>query len=88
MLFGYEEWQNDWWLSDIRRRDIRWGTLSLYLAVNEDELTSINDAGCRAFPLRSRPLRLLAASWEKAEERGASRPVGGRQSGCCRAFQR
>jgi hypothetical protein len=68
MLFGYEEWQNDWWLSDIRRRNIRWGTLSLYLAVNEDELTSIDDAGCRAFPLRSRPLRLLAASWERAEE--------------------
>jgi hypothetical protein len=68
MLFGYEEWQNDWWLNDIRRRDIRWGTLSLYLAVNEDELTSIDDAGCRAFPLRSRPLRLLVASWEGAEE--------------------
>ena len=20
MLFGYEEWQNDWWIADIRRR--------------------------------------------------------------------
>jgi hypothetical protein len=68
MLFGYEEWQNDWWLSDIRRRNIRWGTLSLYLAVNENELTAIDDAGHRALPLRSKPLRLLTATWEGAEE--------------------
>jgi len=68
MLFGYEEWQNDWWLSDIRRRNIRWGVLSLYLAVNENELTAIDDAGHRALPLRSKPLRLLAATWEGPEE--------------------
>ena len=68
MLFGYEEWQNDWWLSDIRRRNIRWGALSLHLAVNEDELTAIDDAGHRALPLRSKPLRLLSVASEEAEE--------------------
>ena len=22
MLFGYEDWQNDWWLEDIRKRGL------------------------------------------------------------------
>jgi hypothetical protein len=66
MLLGYEEWQNDWWFSNIRRRNLRWGALSLYLAVSEDELTAIDGAGYRALPLRERPLVLLSAM-EKAE---------------------
>lgn len=61
MLLGYEEWENDWWLSDIRRRNIRWGALSLYLAVTAAELTAIEDAGYRALPLRKMPLELLAS---------------------------
>ena len=45
MLLGYEEWQNDWWCDDIRRRGIRFGALPLHLAVNESELAAIDDAG-------------------------------------------
>jgi hypothetical protein len=68
MLLGYDEWQNDWWFSDIRRRNIRWGALSLHLAVKEDELTAIDDAGYRALPLCKRPLRLLSAMGEEVGE--------------------
>jgi hypothetical protein len=62
MLLGYEEWQNDWWLNDIRRRNIRWGALSLHLAVTEAELTAIDDAGYRALPLCKKPLELLGST--------------------------
>ena len=68
MLLGYEEWQNDWWSSDIRRQNIRWGALSLHLAVDEEELTAIDDAGHRALPPRNRPLTLLSAMAGQVEE--------------------
>ena len=61
MLLGYEEWQNDWWCNDIRRRGIRFGALPLHLAVNESELAAIDDAGYRALPFRSKPLELLGS---------------------------
>ena len=35
MLFGYEDWQNDWWIEDLRKRGLQWGTALLYLAVTE-----------------------------------------------------
>ena len=68
MLFGYEDWQNDWWLDNIRRRGIRFGALLLYLAVSEAELAAIDNAGGRALPLRSGPLELLSAMWRQADE--------------------
>ena len=64
MLLGYEEWQNDWWFNDIRRRNIRWGALSVHLAVTEAELTAIDDAGHRALPPRRKPLELLGSMSE------------------------
>ncbi len=64
MLFGYEEWQNDWWLDDIRRfRNIRWvNACQLYLAVNRRRMLSGNQtmAGCRALPLRETSLLKLS----------------------------
>jgi hypothetical protein len=68
MLFGYEDWQNDWWLENIGRRGIRFGELSLYLAVSEAELVAIDNAGGRALPLRSQPLELLSAMWKEADD--------------------
>ncbi|SEP36442.1 hypothetical protein SAMN02990966_05392 [Rhodospirillales bacterium URHD0017] len=68
MLLGYEEWQNDWWYNDIRRRNSRWGALSLYLAVTEAELAAIEDAGYRALPLRSKSLKLLSSMSEEDDD--------------------
>jgi hypothetical protein len=25
MLFGYEDWQNDWWINDLRKRGRKFG---------------------------------------------------------------
>jgi hypothetical protein len=68
MLLGYQDWQNDWWLENIRRRGIRFGALSLCLAVTEAELTAIDHAGYRALPLRTKPLTLLSAMWEQPDD--------------------
>jgi hypothetical protein len=68
MLFGYEDWQNDWWLENVRLSGVRWGSVSLHLAVTSSELAAIDDAGHRALPLRTKPLRLLSAMWEKPDE--------------------
>ena len=68
MLFGYEDWQNDWWLDNVRRRGIRFGAVSLHLAVTEADLAAIDDAGGCALPLRTNPLELLGTIWEEADE--------------------
>jgi len=50
MLFGYEEWQNEWWLADFRRRRMRFGCLPIYRTVNAEELAWVDAAGYRALP--------------------------------------
>jgi hypothetical protein len=50
MLFGYEEWQIDWWLADLRRRRMRFGCAPVYCAVSQDDLAWIDTAGYRALP--------------------------------------
>jgi len=50
MLFGYEAWQNEWWLADFRRRRMRFVCLPIYRAVSADELAWIDAAGYRALP--------------------------------------
>ena len=50
MLFGYEEWQNDWWIAEFRKRRRRFGCLPAYRAVNAQELAWIEMAGYRALP--------------------------------------
>ncbi len=51
MLFGYEDWQNDWWIADMRERQIKHGTLLLYAAIEH--------AGHRALPPRDVPLEVV-----------------------------
>lgn len=64
MLLGYEDWQNDWWIEDLRRRGVRWGALTVYLAVTDRELSAIEDMGWRALPLRTSILRLVSSAWD------------------------
>jgi hypothetical protein len=50
MLFGYENWQNDWWIDHLRKRGRVFGAIAAYRAVNVEELSWIEAAGCRALP--------------------------------------
>jgi len=56
MLFGYEDWQNDWWIEQIRQRKRQFGTLVVHLAVSASELAGIENAGYRALPPMNRTL--------------------------------
>jgi hypothetical protein len=67
MLFGYEDWQNDWWIEDIRKRGLKWGTALLYLAVTESGLAGIEDAGYRALPRLTSSLKLVCSIWEEPD---------------------
>lgn len=60
MLFGYEEWQNDWWIERFRQRKYRFGTLLVHLAVSAPELAGIENAGYRALPPMNRTLHLVS----------------------------
>jgi hypothetical protein len=50
LLFGYEDWQNDWWIADIRKRELEFGTLLAYAAVSSADLAAIEHSGFRALP--------------------------------------
>jgi hypothetical protein len=49
-LFGYEAWQNDWWLDDFRRRRGKFGCVPIHRAVSAKDLAWIDDTGFRAMP--------------------------------------
>jgi hypothetical protein len=42
MLFGYEDWQNDWWIEDLRRRNRAFGTMLVWMAVDEQACPASN----------------------------------------------
>jgi len=55
MLYGYEEWQNDWWLADRRERRGAFGSLPIYRTVSAEDLAWIEAAGYRALPPAADP---------------------------------
>ncbi len=75
MLFGYEDWQNDWWLEHLRLRGERWGALTVYLAVTAGELSAIEDMGWRALPLRTGSLKLASSVWDAPGDDEARRVI-------------
>jgi hypothetical protein len=50
ILFGYGDWQNDWWMEYIIARGGSFSGLSLCCAVTAGGLASIESAGFRALP--------------------------------------
>jgi len=59
MLFGYEDWQNDWWIEDLRRRRLKFGSLLVYAAVTSSDLAGIESSGCRALPQPQATLKIV-----------------------------
>ncbi len=59
MLFGYEDWQNDWWIADRRKREREFGTLLAYSAVSSTDLAAIEHSGFRALPPSHAPLKIV-----------------------------
>jgi hypothetical protein len=58
MLFGYEEWENDWWIADIHKREREFGTLLVYSAASSVDLAAIEHSGFRALPPSHTPLKI------------------------------
>jgi hypothetical protein len=67
MLFGYEDWQNDWWIAHLRKRRRKFGCLSVCRAISAEELAWIETAGYRALPPTDSPI--LAVSLDDAARR-------------------
>ena len=59
MLFGYEDWQNDWWIENGRRLGLAWVGTSFCCTVDETGLTWLESAGHKALPpMNAGPLTL------------------------------
>jgi hypothetical protein len=59
MLYGYEDWQNDWWAEHRRRMGLEYGTLLVYAALTSSELAALEHSGFRAFPALDRSLPVI-----------------------------
>lgn len=68
MLLGYADWQNDWWIDDIRRREREFGTLLAYIVVTPDQLAAIEHSAFRAMPMAVGGLR-IAVSLEAEDDK-------------------
>ena len=68
MLFGYEDWQNDWWMESNREAKLKFGTSLVYLAVTKAELAAIEEVGYRALPPLTHNLKLVSSSHEEADD--------------------
>ena len=64
MLFGYEEWQNDWWIEHLCKHRNKFGTLLVYVALTSDELAAGAALGNRSLPPLKRSLKLFTAFTE------------------------
>jgi len=59
MLYGYEDWQNDWWAEHRRRRLLQYGTLLVNAALSSSELAAVEHSGFRALPALGRSLPVI-----------------------------
>lgn len=73
MLFGYEDWQNDWWIENLHTNRHQFGTSLVCLAVTTAELAGIENAGYRALPPTSRMLKLVSSFDDDFEDKEARR---------------
>ena len=75
VLFGYEEWQIDWWLADLRKSRYRFGCFSLYVAVSADDLVWIDAAGYRALPPTANAELAVISLWDPPNDDTAQRMI-------------
>ena len=59
MLYGYEDWQNDWWAEHRRRLRLEYGTVLVYAALTSSELAAVEHSGFRALPALDRSLPVI-----------------------------
>jgi hypothetical protein len=72
MLFGYEDWQNDWWIKQGITRG-GFGGMSCCCAVTAAGLAWIEAAGFRALPPIDRPtLTIIVHDWENETDQYAA----------------
>jgi hypothetical protein len=76
MLFGYEAWQNDWWIANLRKNRYRFGCLSLYRAVSADDLVWIDAAGYRALPPTRDAELTVISLWDPPDDDAAQHMMG------------
>jgi hypothetical protein len=75
MLFGYEEWQNDWWLADIRKRRGSFGCAPISRFVSADELAWIDAAGYRALPPTEDAFLAVSLTYDQPDYDAARRAM-------------
>jgi len=80
MLFGYEDWQNDWWIENLRKKQRQFGTSLLYLAVSARELTGIESNGWRALPAMARSLEIVSSFSEEPDDEEPRRLMDGTEA--------
>ena len=61
MLYGYEDWQNDWWAEYHRRMLHQYGTSLVYAALTSSELAAVEHSGFRALPALDRSLPVISS---------------------------
>jgi hypothetical protein len=61
MLYGYEDWQNDWWAEERRRKLIQFGTVLVHAALAPAELAAVEFANFRSLPALDRSLAVMAS---------------------------
>jgi hypothetical protein len=59
MLYGYEDWQNDWWAEYHQRKLHQYGTSLVYAALTSSELAVVEHSGFRALPALDRSLPVI-----------------------------
>jgi hypothetical protein len=64
MLFGYEDWQNDWWIKESIARRGGIGGAAFCCAVNAAGLAWIETAGFRALPPIEQPMAIMSYDQE------------------------
>jgi hypothetical protein len=62
MLFGYEDWQNDWWAEHWRKKRHQFGSSLIYVGLSPIEIAAVETAGFRSLPVVDRSLMVVSSS--------------------------
>lgn len=61
MIYGYEDWQNDWWADYRRRKLSQFGTCLVYAVLTSSEMVELEHSGFRALPALDRSLPAISS---------------------------